>query len=155
MKTTLLLLLTLCMNSSAQSKADLVGTWRLVSAWSTRPDGTRAPTYGENPTGFLTYTPEGRMIVIVGRSDRKPLSGNRETSSAAERADAFSTVLAYAGPYSLEPGKVIHHIEACTYPNWIGSNQVRMVKLEGDRLTLLSLAALDGGTAELVWQRMK
>ncbi len=155
MKTTLLLLLTLGMNSPAQSKADLVGTWKLVSAWSTRPDGTRAPTYGENPTGFLTYTPEGRMIVIVGRSDRKPLSGNRVTSSTAERAEAFSATLAYAGPYSVEPGKVIHHVEACTYPNWIGSNRVRTMKLESDRLTLVSLTALDGGSAELVWQRMK
>lgn len=95
------------------------------------------------------------MIVIVGRSDRKPLSGNRVTSSAAERAEAFSTVLAYAGPYSVEQGKVIHHIEACTYPNWIGSHQVRTMKLEGDRLTLVSQTALDGGTAELAWQRMK
>jgi hypothetical protein len=107
------------------------------------------------PTGFLTYTAEGRMIVIVGRSDRKPLSGNRVTSSADERAEAFSTILAYAGRYSVEPGKVIHHIEACTYPNWIGSHQVRLMKLHGDRLTLVSQTALDGGTADLVWQRMK
>jgi hypothetical protein len=151
----MLLLVTLGMNCPAQSKADLVGTWKLVSAWSTQPNGTRVSTYGENPTGFLTYTPEGRMIVIVGRSDRKPLSGNRVTSSAAERAEAFSTILAYAGPYSVEQGKVIHHIEACTYPNWIGSHQVRTMKLEGDRLTLVSQTALDGGTAELRWQRMK
>jgi hypothetical protein len=31
---------------------------------------------------------------------------------------------------------VIHHIEVCSYPNWIGNAQVRFARLEGDLLTL-------------------
>jgi len=31
---------------------------------------------------------------------------------------------------------VIHHIEVCSYPNWIGNAQVRFAKLDGNLLTL-------------------
>jgi hypothetical protein len=31
---------------------------------------------------------------------------------------------------------VIHHIEVCSYPNWIGNAQVRFAKLDGDVLVL-------------------
>ena len=31
---------------------------------------------------------------------------------------------------------VIHHIEVCSYPNWIGNAQVRFADLDGDLLTL-------------------
>jgi hypothetical protein len=141
--------------AAAQSKEDLVGTWKLVSAWNVRPDGGRVSTYGDNAVGFLTYTAEGRMIAILGRGDRKLLSGNRATAPVAERAEAFSTMLAYTGPYTVLPGKVVHHVEASTYQNWVGSDQVRMMKLEGDRLTLSTQAASGGGFAELFWQRLR
>ena len=60
--------------ASGQRKSDLVGTWKLVSAWSTRSNGERVTLYGEHPIGFLTYTTEGRMTAILGDSERSPLS---------------------------------------------------------------------------------
>jgi hypothetical protein len=35
-----------------------------------------------------------------------------------------------------EQDRVIHHIEVCSYPNWIGNAQVRFAKLDGGLLTL-------------------
>jgi len=138
-----------------QTKDDLTGTWKLVTAWTIRAGGERTPMYGEHPNGFLIYTREGRMMAILTHGDRKRLSGNRATSSEAERAEAFSTVLAYGGPFSIEANKVIHHVDIASYPNFVGTDQVRYMKLEGDRLTLSVRGASGELTGELLWQRAK
>jgi hypothetical protein len=52
---------------------------------------------------------------------------------------------------------VIHHIEVCSYPNWIGNAQVRLAKLDGDLLTLSAKPmTFQGGerTAQLVCERV-
>jgi hypothetical protein len=84
--------------TTAQTKDDLIGTWKLMTARSIRANGDSVPMFGEHPTGFLTYTREGRMIAILADGDRKQLSADRATSPVAERAAAFSDCLAYAGP---------------------------------------------------------
>lgn len=55
-----------------------------------------------------------------------------------ERSEAISTYVGYAGRFEVVPDEdtVVHHIEVCSYPNWIGDAQVRFAKLEGDQLTL-------------------
>jgi len=53
---------------------------------------------------------------------------------------------------------VIHHIEVCSYPNWIGNAQERFVKLDGGVLVLSTTKPMivQGVTrsAELVWERV-
>ena len=52
---------------------------------------------------------------------------------------------------------VIHHIEVCSYPNWIGNAQVRFAKLDGDLLMLSTKPMTFQGVerkAELVWERV-
>jgi hypothetical protein len=46
---------------------------------------------------------------------------------------ATSTYLSYSGPFDVLPERdtVIHHIELCSNPNWIGNAQVRFAKLDG------------------------
>jgi hypothetical protein len=142
-------------NLLAQSQADLVGTWKLVSASYTTDTGQVVKdAYGPNPTGFLTYTAEGRMMAIIANGGRKPLSvASQVTAPAEERAEAFSTITAYAGQYSVADGKVIHHVEVSAVQNDVNTDKVRtIVKLEGKRVTF----RVDGAriTAELVWERI-
>ncbi|MCA1618869.1 MAG: lipocalin-like domain-containing protein [Acidobacteria bacterium] len=145
---------------SAQTRDGLVGTWRLVSASATTANGGRndAP-YGPHPTGLLTYTREGRMAAIISHSGRKPLSrADRISAPAEERAEAFATFFAYAGRYSLGGDKVIHHVEISSVENWVNTDLVRLIKLEGDRLTLRTPPISVGGvtqTTELIWERVK
>jgi hypothetical protein len=147
----------MALSAAGQTKDDLVGTWRLVAAWTTRPSGERVPDYGAHPVGFLTYTREGRMTVVVGDGDRKALSGDRLSAPASERAEAFSNFLAYAGSYTFNGERVVHHVEASSIQNWVNTDQVRGVKLDGDRLTLSASNMLGGEQRliELVWQRLK
>ena len=140
-------------------EVDLVGTWKLVSAWSTRQNVERVPLYGEHPIGFLTYTKEGRMIAIICDSERPRLTSEDDLSvSDAERAAAYSSFGAYAGTFRIEGDAVIHHVEISSLQNWVGTDQVRRMRLEGDRLTLWPPSSVLGGELrgyELVWERIK
>ena len=143
-----------------QSKDALVGTWKLVSAKDTTEKGEVRDSYGRNPTGFLTYTADGKMMGIITSDGRKPLSVPDFVSAPAEeRAEAFATFVSYAGTYTFTGDKVIHHVEASWLQNFLNTDQVRLiVKLEADRVTLRTQPFLKGGvqvTQELVWERMQ
>ncbi len=44
----------------------LIGTWALMAASASTGTGAHDSTpYGSRPSGFLTYTPEGRMMAII------------------------------------------------------------------------------------------
>ena len=144
---------------SGQKRDDLIGTWKLVSAWSTKANGERVPLYGEHPIGFLTYMSDGRMTAIIGDSKRPPLSTeDRIAAPMAERAAAFSTLVSYAGTFRVEKDRVIHRVEISSLQNWVGTDQVRQMKFDGRQLTLRPPVRILGGerrTNELVWERLR
>ena len=149
-------------NAVAEPNNAFIGTWKLVSATETTIKGEiDEKPFGENPTGFLTYTADGRVMAIITHGGRKPLSINdRVSAPEEERAQAFASMLAYAGRYTLSDSKVIHHVEAASVPNWVDTDLVRLVKIEGDRLTLRTPPGqLKGGVkiagTTLVWERLK
>src|SRR5580698_1884337 len=91
----------------------IFGTWKLESASSSTAEGERndAP-FGASPTGFLTYTQDGRMSAMISYGGRKRLSTSDSTSaSTEERAEAYSSFLAYAGRFTLRGEQIIHHVE--------------------------------------------
>ena len=137
----------------------LVGTWKLVSYTSTTEKGEVKHFMGEKPGGFITYTNNGRMSVIITAQGRKPYSVNDPIAAPAEeRAEACATMIAYAGRYALSGDQVTHHVEAASMPNRVGTDLVRTVKIEGDRLTLGTPPGLTGGaqvTTEVVWERVR
>jgi len=98
------------------------------------------------------------MTVLISHSGRTALSGDRISAPAAERAQAFATFLAYAGRYSLKEDKVIHHVEVSSVENWVNTDLVRTLALEGQRITLTTPPLSVGGrmqTTALVWERLK
>jgi hypothetical protein len=146
--------------SAARSKNGLIGTWKLLSVSYVMDNGqTNKEAYGPHPTGFITYTTDDRFMVTIAFDGRKALSVNDPiTAPVEERAQAFATFGAYAGRYTFTGDKVIHHVEVAWIQNWVGTDQVRLVTLKGDRLSLRSLSSPIGGvshTAELVFERIK
>ena len=100
------------------------------------------------------------MIGIITVDGRPPLSVPDYISApATERAEAFSTVVAYAGTYTFTGDKVIHDVEAAWFQNFVNTDQVRViVKLEANRVTLRTRRYLKGSiqvAEELVWERIK
>jgi len=148
-------ILALVRSGFAQSERSLVGTWKLVSASSSADKAV----FGQNPTGFLIYTPDGHMSALVAHDGRKPLSENDIFSaSVEEKAQAFSTFTAYAGRYTFTGNRVIHHVEVASLQNWANTNLTRDVTFEDNRIILRTPPMTSGGvsqTFELVWERVQ
>lgn len=132
----------------------LVGTWKLIAASSS----TDQTLFGLHPSGFLTYTSDGRMSVVIASDGRKPLSNPDELSAPVEeRAEAFSTFFAYAGRYSFAGRQVIHHVEVASTQSWANTDQRREVIFDGNRMILRSTPIVSGGvvqTFDFVWERV-
>jgi len=135
-----------------------VGTWKLVS--STRKDvesGAESRTFGSHPTGFLNYSADGRVMVIMIGDNRKPPSGPVPTD--VEMGALFKSVLAYAGRYTVEGNQVVHHVEASSDPLRAGGRLVRFFSLDGNVLTLTAAPTrywMDGRVSVLtiVWEKV-
>ena len=92
-------------------KAALLGTWRMVS-WQREviATGERTDALGPDPVGYINYGADGRMFAFVLSKDRQPPAGPVPTD--AEKLRLFDSMLAYAGTYTLDDEKVVHHVDA-------------------------------------------
>jgi hypothetical protein len=136
----------------------LLGTWTLVSAVREEiPSGARTDMFGQNPHGFINYSPDGRMIALITRGDRKAPANGRPTPIEAEAL--FRSMLSYAGTYTVENDVVTHHVDISWNESFTGGTQKRAFKLEGDRLILSTPQShdpIDGkmSVRRMTWQRV-
>ncbi|MEA5596418.1 lipocalin-like domain-containing protein [Rivularia sp. UHCC 0363] len=143
----------------------LLGTWKLISIMAIFSNGKiDREAFGINPIGYITYTIEGKIMVIFAKSDRTLLSGNSASSLTdaihsvpiEERSQAFSTFNSYAGSYTLDGNTVIHHVEIASIPNRVGKSLTRNFKLDKNRITLTTpYQSDDKPRFELVWERVE
>lgn len=138
----------------------LYGTWRLLSARGRDvATGEWTDFFGEFPGGYLSYARDGRMSAILARRVRsRPADATNATD--AERAALFDSFAAYAGTFTVDGGKVTHHVDISWNEEWTGTDQIRYFRIEGDRLHITSdpqpLGA-DGRmiVAELEWEKVR
>jgi hypothetical protein len=127
-----LLLLASCAATPPASTGDqdrIVGTWKLVSVvYEDMQTKERTPVFGEHPKGIQIATPEGRWLALVTADGRKV------PQTDAERATALRTMISYTGKYRVEDGKVVTRVEAAWNEAWVGTEQVRFIRFEGERL---------------------
>ena len=88
----------------------VVGTWRLKSfVREIIGTGERYNELGDHPQGFLGYSSDGRMYAILVAGDRvKP---QEEAPTDEERVKLHKSMIAYAGTYTIDSGKVVHHVD--------------------------------------------
>ncbi len=140
------------------SISSLAGTWRLVSAETITGSGEISHPFGKDATGYLIYSPDGYMAVLITQANRSNFaSADFRAGSPDEQATAFDTCVSYCGTYEVKSDKVVHHIELSLFPNWSGTNQERFFEFSGDRLILRTAPMVMGGverTARLTWHRV-
>ena len=117
---------------TSQAADSIVGSWRLVSWVKVETESKSAHNvFGDNPTGMITYTPDGRMSVFIIDPKRKAPAGSKATDAEAD--ELYRTLLAYSGAYSVESNKVTHKIEISWNQSWTGTNQERCIEVKDDR----------------------
>ena len=117
----------------AELRQKIVGTWKLVSVvYEDQVTKERTPVLGEHPRGRQIATADGRWLALV-TAENRPVPTND-----AERARALQTMISYTGRYRLEDGKVITKVEAAWNEAWVGGEQTRFIRFEGDRLFIES-----------------
>ena len=136
------------MNSS------LIGNWRLVAYETVDEAGRRANPYGQ-AVGRLTYDDRGNMSGQVMRPNRARVElgeGNAQQVRAA-----YIGYIAYFGTYEVDPGggRIVHHVQGSLNPAWVGGDQVRAMRFDGDRLVLSAEVRKAGQmvTHTLTWER--
>lgn len=133
-----------------QLLSQLIGTWRLLSykvhlvpSTSSSPSAPLTP-FGPNATGSIIYTTEGHVSMQFSNPGQAHHKSNMPTdSSDAELVESARRYLAYSGPFHVTTNAtgeviVVHQPEVSSYPNWLGTDQRRLARMEdgGDTLAL-------------------
>ncbi len=145
----------LCVNpiysqSDESIKNKFMGTWKVVSVMKEETPGGKKivdPDWS-NPRGYLNYSPDGRMIVLIIQNTRKQPANTVATPNEAE--GLFRTMTSYAGTYTIQDNQIIHHVDISWNQAWAGTNQVRFFKFEGNHLILTVPPSPDPKTGKMI-----
>jgi hypothetical protein len=119
---------------AAGSAKKLLGTWKLVSfevVW--QATGERELVWGKNPAGYMIFTSQGRMMVLITAEGRKPAQTNQN------RADLFKSMAAYTCTYRVEGDKYFVKYDVAQDPAWVGLEVMRLFTIDGDRLQVTTM----------------
>ena len=105
----------------------IVGTWELVSyKVEDQETGKLIDAMGGTPRGRVIFTKDGWVAFNLEGSDRKP------ATSDTERAALMKSLVAYIGRYRIEGDQWVTSVQTAWAPEWVGTEQRRSVKLDGD-----------------------
>jgi hypothetical protein len=139
----------------------LDGTYTLVS--STRKileSGQVVDTYGKQPTGYINYGRDGRMLVVIVSDNKdRPAPDSVAAITDEQRANLFRTMVAYGGTYKFDGHSVEHHIDISWNQAWTGTTQIRDIQKVDDKLIYTSRPAPFAGDGKmsvvtLVWRKI-
>jgi hypothetical protein len=133
--------------SDSDLRQALLGTWRLIS-WQFSADAFKP--LGDNPQGYLVYTPDSHMFVQVATRAQREWPGPEVLKLSEPQLVAATGFIAYCGTFEVHDGQVFHKREFGIVPYMTGNVEPRSVlALDGDRLIL-------GGPHEgrIEWQRI-
>ncbi len=139
---------------------DIVGTYKLISSTRKKLDtGEVVDTYGKQPSGYIMYGKDGRMLVLIAY-DGRPKPESLESLSNDQRAELFRTMLAYGGTYTYSGNRIEHHIDISSNEVWTGTTVIRDIAKEGDRLVYTTRSAPFSGDGKmsintLIWEKVK
>ena len=144
--------------ASAQTVADVVGTWNLVSSVIER-DGTKTHQFGSGASGMLMLDANGRfMLTIIGPDLPKFASNNRAAGTPEEYKAVMSKSIAMIGTYLVDSTAktLTFRVESATFPNWDGTEQKRLLASDThEDLIYITPTASSGGVATVTWKRSK
>ncbi len=139
-------------------KDQLIGAWALVSNEHTRPDGTKRQLYGSDPKGTLILLANGRFATISVSSERLMFkSNNRLQGTSEENQSAVQGTNASFGTWSVDEANnsLTMRFEGNLFRNLEGTDSKRPIRLAGDQLRVINPAPGVGGSADIVYRRIR
>ncbi len=140
--------------------AGIVGTWRLTVFEDTE-DGAIVHRFGEKPNGLFVYTADGHVIIHIANpanpnclAPAKKYGPGKIDETAipactpAQMQAAMDGTVAYMGTYSVAMDKtdagssgsgrgvVTHHVTADLSNGYIGTDQPRPFRIDGNRIEI-------------------
>jgi hypothetical protein len=115
--------------------AQIEGRWKLLAAEDLRPDGTVARyPWGRNPVGSIVV--EGGSCYVQIMSGDVPAFKGTTPLNEQMAAMLLSSYIAYSGPCTVNAaeGSVTLKVEAAWRPNYVGTEQKRFFRIEGNRM---------------------
>lgn len=134
----------------------VIGAWALVSFEQESQEGEIIYPLGDEAKGSIYYLPNGYVSVHIMDVNR---SENVDELLYKDMQLKYNDLgyLAYSGRYHIDEENRImtHHIEISLYPEWIGGQQVRLIKLDGEYLQLSSNGPVGPQKIQfrLLWKR--
>ncbi len=132
----------------------------LSAALEILDSGQVVDSYGRQPSGYITYSRDGRVLVlIVSDNNDRPAPANVGVLTDEQRANLFRTMVAYGGTYKFDRHTVEHHIDISWNQAWTGTTQIRDLQMEGKKLSYTTRPALFSGDGKMsvvtsVWQKV-
>lgn len=134
----------------------IVGDWRLTTWRTETPAGDVLDhPFGTDAIGLLSITPSVLQVQMM-RAGRPAFAvpmrtaADRRGRDPQELADAFASSMSYAGPYRLEaPDLLVTTVAVALVPDFAGTEQVRRIDVDGDRLRLRSLPRTVDGVEQI------
>jgi hypothetical protein len=140
------------------SKEQLVGAWANVSVQVERSDGNKVETFGPNLKGVFILTADGRYALVLTRPDLpKIASEDRLKGTPAEYQAVVQGSVAHFGTYSVNEaeGTYTLHVESSTFPNYNGTDQIRIVtSLSRDEMKVTNPSPTTPTKAYVVYKRL-
>lgn len=99
---------------------ELLGSWNLVNHGTENSEGVFRAT-SDYLKGQLIYNPDGSMSVLI---------------VTKENPESLRDIISYAGRFSFEADRILHHVEVSPDPNRRGTTELRFFKLSGSELQL-------------------
>lgn len=135
----------------------ILGTsWRLVSFQSEDKNGELVYPLGKEATGVIMFTDNQRMAVQIMATDREKAldrSWFDRLNTESEQVMAQFGYHAYSGRFDLneEEATLTTHVDLSLVASYVGSDQTRSAKIEGDRLYLSNVKHPE---RKLVWEKI-
>jgi len=118
----------------------------MVGATAKDANGQPLPApYGGKGMGRVAFTAAGRMMAVT-------CDGRPELPPGTERA--YSS---YCGNYTFDGSRLVTRVDAASDPTRVGSDQVREVSFDGDRMILRPPPRRTGQGEEyreIAWERI-
>jgi len=114
----------------------LAGKWKLVAAEDLRADGTVARyPWGRHPIGAIVVE-GGSCYVQIMSGDVPSFSATGSSANDQMKASLLSSYIAYTGPCTFDDaaGTTTMKVEAAWRPDYVGTQQTRFYRFDGNRM---------------------